>query len=66
MAVKGIFVITIGQWLGWVRDYFQSYSAALYAQNLILFLIASFWIPELIYERILERRRKGYLPLCCE
>lgn len=51
MVIKGIFVITVGQILGWIRDYFQSYSLCLQAQNILIIIIVIFWIPEIIYKK---------------
>lgn len=65
MTVKGIFVITLGQCLGWIRDATQSYSMTLLAQNVILLVVVCFWLPEMIYQRILARKRKEYQELCC-
>lgn len=51
MVIKGIFVITVGQLLGWIRDYFQSYSLCLEALNILIIIIVIFWVPEIIYKK---------------
>ncbi|XP_030383929.1 monocarboxylate transporter 13 [Scaptodrosophila lebanonensis] len=48
MISKGIIVITIGQLLGWVRDYADSYVICLYAQIVILLLVVVVWTPEIL------------------
>lgn len=51
MVIKGIFVITVGQLLGWIRDYFQSYSLCLQTLNILIIIIVIFWVPEIIYKK---------------
>ncbi|XP_026476204.1 uncharacterized protein LOC113381602, partial [Ctenocephalides felis] len=61
MCVKGAFVITIGQFLGWLRDYTGSYSLCIHAQNILLILIVITWVPELLYKYC--KRKSDKLPL---
>ncbi|XP_037044265.1 monocarboxylate transporter 12 [Bradysia coprophila] len=51
MITKGIFVITIGQILGWIRDYYQSYPVCLYAQNVLAGIVIITWSTELMFKR---------------
>lgn len=51
MVIKVIFVITVGQLLGWIRDYFQSYSFCLQTLNILILIIVIFWTPEIIYKK---------------
>ncbi|KAJ6641682.1 Monocarboxylate transporter 12 [Pseudolycoriella hygida] len=51
MIMKGIFVITIGQLLGWIRDYYQSYPVCLYAQNVLAGIVIITWSTEIILRR---------------
>lgn len=49
MISKGIIVITVGQLLGWIRDYADSYVICLYAQSVLLLLVVLVWTPEIYY-----------------
>jgi hypothetical protein len=46
MVTKAIFVITLGQFLGWTRDLTQSYSLCLHAQNACLVVVVVLWTSE--------------------
>lgn len=50
MITKGVLVITVGQLLGWVRDYTDSYVMCLHSQNLVLALVVLLWTPEILYK----------------
>ncbi|XP_020801326.1 monocarboxylate transporter 13 [Drosophila serrata] len=56
MMSKGVIVITVGQMLGWVRDYADSYVMCLYAQGAILLLVVLVWTPEIFYRNRRQRR----------
>ncbi|KAH8370333.1 hypothetical protein KR093_003090 [Drosophila rubida] len=56
MISKGIIVITVGQLLGWIRDYADSYVICLYAQGVLLLLVVLVWTPE-IYYRFKKQQR---------
>ncbi|EDW74239.1 uncharacterized protein Dwil_GK21824 [Drosophila willistoni] len=56
MMSKGLIVITVGQLLGWIRDYFDSYVICLYAQSVILFLVVIVWSPEIYYRYRRQKR----------
>ncbi|EDW02555.1 monocarboxylate transporter 13 [Drosophila grimshawi] len=49
MIAKGVIVILVGQMLGWIRDYSNSYVICLYAQNVVLLLVVLVWTPEIYY-----------------
>lgn len=51
MIMKGICVMTIGQLLGWIRDYTGSYALCLHAQNMLLIIVIIIWLPEIIYRK---------------
>ncbi|KAH8254436.1 hypothetical protein KR032_010118 [Drosophila birchii] len=56
MMSKGVIVITVGQLLGWVRDYADSYVMCLYAQGAVLLLVVLVWSPEIFYRHRRQRR----------
>jgi len=56
MMSKGLIVITVGQLLGWVRDYADSYIICLYVQGAILLLVVMVWTPEIFYRHRRQRR----------
>lgn len=60
MTMKGLLVITVGQLLGFIGDYYDSYDAMLVAQSVVLFLVTIVWTPEVVYQRVVERKRKHY------
>lgn len=57
MIAKGIFAISIGQLLGWIRDYTGSYSLSLHAQDALIIIVTVMWAPELVYKYF--KNRKG-------
>jgi len=56
MMSKGLIVITVGQLLGWVRDYADSYIICLYVQGAILLVVVMVWTPEIFYRHRRQRR----------
>lgn len=58
MIAKGVLVITVGQLLGWIRDYTHSYILCLHAQNILLLLVVLIWVPELFCRYKKERKVK--------
>ncbi|XP_017078557.1 monocarboxylate transporter 13 isoform X2 [Drosophila eugracilis] len=56
MMSKGVIVITVGQVLGWVRDFADSYLICLYVQGAILLLVVLVWTPEILYRHRRQRR----------
>ncbi|XP_050324070.1 monocarboxylate transporter 13 isoform X2 [Bactrocera neohumeralis] len=60
MIAKGVLVITVGQLLGWIRDYTHSYILCLHAQNILLLMVVLVWAPELLCQyRKSQRARKA-------
>lgn len=57
MVMKGISIISIGQLLGWIRDYTGSYYLCIYAQNSLLGVIIALWTPELVYKYVKDKKR---------
>lgn len=49
MVIKGIVVISVGQVLGWVRDYYNSYVICFLAQNVLLIIVFVLWSFEFMY-----------------
>ncbi|XP_063701004.1 monocarboxylate transporter 12-like [Culicoides brevitarsis] len=66
MTAKAIFVITLGQLLAYVRDFTGSYEMVLYSQAFVLLIVVAIWVPEMIYQKILDKRRESYEELCYE
>ncbi|XP_055318009.1 monocarboxylate transporter 12-B [Sitodiplosis mosellana] len=60
MIMKGIFVMTIGQLLGWIRDYTGSYSICLHAQNVLLIIVIVIWLPEILYRKYKGTKRRQH------
>lgn len=56
MISKGVIVITVGQLLGWIRDYTKSYVICLYAQSIVLLLVVLVWAPEIYYRYKIQKR----------
>ncbi len=46
MLSRGLCIITIGQFLGYIRDFSGSYSVCLHIQNLFIFLVVILWVGE--------------------
>lgn len=46
MLTRGLCIITIGQFLGWIRDFSGSYSLCLHVQNIFILLVVFLWISE--------------------
>ncbi|KAH8401679.1 hypothetical protein KR009_007365 [Drosophila setifemur] len=56
MLSKGVIVISVGQLLGWVRDFADSYTICLYVQGAILLLVVVTWTPEIFFRHRRQRR----------
>ncbi|XP_077294360.1 monocarboxylate transporter 12-B [Arctopsyche grandis] len=50
MVMKGLAIITVGQVLGWIRDYYQSFIPCLFSQNVLLISVFILWTPEFLYK----------------
>lgn len=46
MCSRGVFVIAIGQVLGWIRDASGSYSVCMHAQNALMIIVLITWTAE--------------------
>lgn len=57
MVIKGCFAISIGQFLGWIRDYTESYSFCLHTQNILLAIIIIIWLPEILYKKFRKNHK---------
>lgn len=51
MVNKGLTVITVGHFLGWVRDYTDSFELGIHVSSLVLLLVYVMWLPEMICKR---------------
>ncbi|GBP79711.1 Monocarboxylate transporter 9 [Eumeta japonica] len=58
MLAMGIIVPPAGFFLGWIRDYTQSYIICITAQNALLVILLIFWIPDMLYLHYEERKQK--------
>ncbi|XP_075165912.1 uncharacterized protein LOC142238215 [Haematobia irritans] len=63
MIAKGILVITVGQVLGWIRDFTNSYVLCLHAQNALLLFVICVWTPEMCYKYYKHLKEKRHLRL---
>lgn len=57
MVIKGVVVITVGQVLGWVRDYYGSYVVCFFAQNVLLLIVFVMWSFEYMYLSCFKMRK---------
>ncbi|XP_031622825.1 monocarboxylate transporter 12 [Contarinia nasturtii] len=60
MIMKGVFVMTLGQFLGWIRDYTGSYSICLHVQNILLIIVIIIWLPEILYRKFWKMKRRHH------
>ncbi|XP_023952491.2 monocarboxylate transporter 12 [Bicyclus anynana] len=58
MLSIGIIVPPAGLFLGWIRDYTDSYIICITAQNLFLVVFLAMWIPDMLYLYYQEKREK--------
>lgn len=47
MVMKGIAVVTLGQFMGLFRDYTHSYTLSLHLENMVLSVVMIVWVIEL-------------------
>ncbi|KAF5270912.1 hypothetical protein FQA39_LY08293 [Lamprigera yunnana] len=52
MVAKGISVLAVGQLLGWVRDYTESYSICIHSQDLVMFFVALTWSMDMLISKM--------------
>uniref|UniRef100_A0A1I8PHN5 Major facilitator superfamily (MFS) profile domain-containing protein n=1 Tax=Stomoxys calcitrans TaxID=35570 RepID=A0A1I8PHN5_STOCA len=63
MIAKGVLVISVGQVLGWIRDFTNSYVLCLHAQNALLLFVICVWTPEMCYKYHKYLKEKRHLRL---
>lgn len=51
MVAKGLFVLTVGQLFGWVRDYTDSYGLCIYIQSAVILFVVLLWSIEMIIRK---------------
>lgn len=51
MIFKGFTVITLGESLGFIRDFANSYELCFHIQNLMLVVVVCLWLPEIIFNK---------------
>ncbi|CAH0405451.1 unnamed protein product [Chilo suppressalis] len=56
MLTMGIIVPPAGYFLGWIRDYTESYIICITAQNLLLIILLMTWVPDMILLWLKEKR----------
>jgi uncharacterized membrane protein len=49
MIMKAVGVITIGVFLGWIRDLSGSYTISLHSQNILISIVMILWVVELTW-----------------
>lgn len=47
MVAKGLIVLSVGQFFGWVRDYTDSYGLCIYVQNAVILMVVLSWSIEM-------------------
>ncbi|CAB3239867.1 unnamed protein product [Arctia plantaginis] len=58
MLTMGIIVPPAGYFLGWIRDFTNSYIACITAQNALLVVLLVTWIPDMLYLQMKAKRQK--------
>ncbi|XP_034834566.1 monocarboxylate transporter 5-like [Maniola hyperantus] len=58
MLSMGFIVPPAGYFLGWIRDYTDSYIICITAQNLLLVVFLAMWIPDMIFLYYKEKTKK--------
>ncbi|CAH0766859.1 unnamed protein product [Diatraea saccharalis] len=56
MLTMGIIVPPAGYFLGWIRDYTESYIICITAQNILLVILLVTWLPDMLLLWIQEKR----------
>jgi hypothetical protein len=51
MIMKAASVVTVGVFLGWIRDLSGSYAISLHSQNILISIVMIFWVVELTWYR---------------
>lgn len=55
MVAKGLFVLSVGQLLGWVRDYTKSYIIYLHVQSAVMLFVGLTWSTEMLARKLYRR-----------
>lgn len=58
MLTMGIIVPPAGYFLGWIRDYTDSYIVCITAQNILLIILLMTWVPDMLLLWMQEKREK--------
>ncbi|CAB3240515.1 unnamed protein product [Arctia plantaginis] len=61
MLSMGIIAPPLGYFLGWIRDYTDSYIACIAAQNALLVILLVTWLPDMLYLHIKSNKEKKTL-----
>lgn len=48
---------------GWIRDYTGSYAICLHAQNMLLIIVIIIWLPEILYRKWKEMKKRTQHPV---
>ncbi|KAF5308921.1 hypothetical protein FQR65_LT00003 [Abscondita terminalis] len=56
MVAKGIAVLGVGQLLGWVRDYTQSYIICIHAQSSVILFVGLTWAIDMLISRVNRKK----------
>ncbi|KAJ0182600.1 hypothetical protein K1T71_001969 [Dendrolimus kikuchii] len=59
MLTMGIIVPPTGYFLGWIRDYTDSYILCITAQNFLLVILLATWIPDMLYLWIRDKNKRS-------
>ncbi|OWR53413.1 hypothetical protein KGM_203650 [Danaus plexippus plexippus] len=59
MLTMGIIVPPVGYFLGWIRDYTDSFLICITAQNMLLLLFLAMWIPDMLYFYLQEKKERN-------
>lgn len=61
MLTMGIIVPPAGYFLGWIKDYTNSFILCITAQNILLIIFLAMWIPDMLflYFRAKKEERKN-------
>ncbi|XP_053616006.1 monocarboxylate transporter 12-B-like [Plodia interpunctella] len=61
MLTMGIIVPPAGYFLGWIRDFTESYVICITAQNMLLVVLLVMWIPDMLILYMQDKRKKKAL-----
>ncbi|KAB0801492.1 hypothetical protein PPYR_05846 [Photinus pyralis] len=55
MVAKGLLVLGVGQFFGWVRDYTKSFVICLHVQSVVMMFVALTWSAEMLARKLYQR-----------